>query len=258
MIFDCLTSCIYGVNVEKIKVFLGSGLFFLLLVLGILFFAILLILLVPVSSLAQRRAIVPYWARYNRYILGVACGLTVRVSGLEGLPPPPFIILSKHQSAWETVTMHAFFPRVILVLKKSLLNIPVFGWALWATGQIAIDRSHGVKALRLMASRCHEEFAAGNTVLIFPEGTRMAPGQVGKYNPGGVGMALSAGVPIVPVAHNAGNYWGRRSFVKLPGEIQLKIGKPIPTAGLDKIARKQLNRQVQDVIEGMMAEISDS
>ncbi|MBF0444574.1 MAG: 1-acyl-sn-glycerol-3-phosphate acyltransferase [Magnetococcales bacterium] len=223
---------------------------------GILFFATIILLSVPLTSNVKRRYIVHLWSRYNRFILALICGLTVRVEGLEKLPPPPYMILSKHQSAWETVTLQAFFPDAILVLKKSLLNIPVFGWALRFTGQIAIDRSQGVSALRLMAVKCKDAFSQGKVVLIFPEGTRVAPGEIGKYNPGGVGMALSSAVPIVPVAHNAGEFWAPKAYYKKPGEIQLRIGPVISTAGLGKGDRKDVNRAVQASIEGMMEEIA--
>ncbi|MBF0194178.1 MAG: 1-acyl-sn-glycerol-3-phosphate acyltransferase [Magnetococcales bacterium] len=242
---------------DKIKVFLRSNLFFLFFVGGILFFAAIIILSVPLTSDVNRRYLVHHWSKYNRFILGLICGLTVRVEGMENLPPPPYMILSKHQSAWETVTLQAFFPDAILVLKKSLLNIPVFGWALRFTGQIAIDRSQGVTALRLMAVKCKEAFLQGKVVLIFPEGTRVAPGVVGKYNPGGVGMALSSGVPIVPVAHNAGEFWAPKAYYKRPGEIQLRIGPAVSTTGLGKSDRKEVNRTIQASIEGMMDQITN-
>ncbi|MBF0381122.1 MAG: 1-acyl-sn-glycerol-3-phosphate acyltransferase [Magnetococcales bacterium] len=244
------------VNVDKIKVFLRSNLFFLFFVGGILFFAAIILLSVPLISNAKRRYIVHIWSRYNCFILALICGLKVRVEGLEKLPPPPYMILSKHQSAWETVTIQAFFPDVILVLKKSLLKIPVFGWALRFTGQIAIDRSQGVSALRLMAKKCKETFDQNRTVMIFPEGTRVSPGEVGKYNPGGVGIALSTGVPIVPIAHNAGEFWAPKAYYKKPGEIQMRIGPAIPTTGLGKGDRKEVNNKVKDTIEGMMEEIA--
>ena len=243
---------------DKIKVLLRSGLFFLLFASGTILFSSIILAVIPVTTAAQRRRLIPTWGRFNRNILAFFCGLTVRVIGLENLPPPPYMILCKHQSAWETVVLQAFFPGAVLVLKKSLLNIPIFGWAMKATEQIAIDRSQGVSALRLMTTKCREAFEAGRTVLIFPEGTRVAVGEVGKYNPGGVGMALSSNVPIVPVAHNAGQYWGRKTFIIYPGEMQLRIGPSIPTVGLGKGDRKQINIAVQDSIEGMMSKISDS
>ncbi len=243
---------------EKIKVFLRSGLFFMLFVVGIMVFASIILGVYPFTSSTTRRGIIPYWSRLNLKLLALCCGLRVRVEGLEKLPPRPYMILSKHQSAWETVALQAFFPEAVLVLKKSLLNIPFFGWALIVTEQIAIDRSQGVQALRLMAEACKKAFSAGRTVMIFPEGTRVAPGEVGKYNPGGVGMAIASGVPMVPVAHNAGEYWARKTFFIRPGEIQVRIASPIATAGLGKRDRKRLTTEVQESIEAMMAAISDS
>ncbi|MBF0399865.1 MAG: 1-acyl-sn-glycerol-3-phosphate acyltransferase [Magnetococcales bacterium] len=235
---------------------LRSGLFFVLFVAGIVVYATLIVAAWPFTTLAQRRQIACSWAQYNRRLLAVVCGLRDRIIGLERLPPPPFVLLCKHQSAWETVTLHALFPTFVLVLKKSLLYIPFFGWALKATGQIAINRSREIEALRILQTEGKRACAQGTSILIFPEGTRVAPGAVGHYNAGGVALAMAAGVPIVPVAHNAGLFWGRRSFVKKPGTIQLRIGHPIETQGLEKQARKNLLIQVQTAIEEMMAEIA--
>ncbi|MBF0184893.1 MAG: 1-acyl-sn-glycerol-3-phosphate acyltransferase [Magnetococcales bacterium] len=218
----------------------------------------MIIALWPITSLARRRKIACSWAQYNRRILALCCGLRDRIIGQERLPPPPFVILCKHQSAWETVTLHARFPIFVLVLKKSLLYIPFFGWALKATGQIVIHRQREIEALRILQEESKRQCGEGTSILIFPEGTRVAAGEVGHYHSGGIIMAMAAGVPIVPVAHNAGEFWPRRSFLKKAGEIQLRIGEPIPTQGLDKAARKQLLQQVQSSIEGMMAEISAS
>ncbi|MBF0161029.1 MAG: 1-acyl-sn-glycerol-3-phosphate acyltransferase [Magnetococcales bacterium] len=239
-------------------IFLRSFLFFLLFVAGILLYATLIVALWPMTSLAQRRRMACSWAQYNRRLLAVICDLRETIVGLENIPPPPFVLLCKHQSAWETVTLHALFPTFVLVLKKSLLFIPFFGWALKATGQIAIDRKRELEALRILQTEGKQCFAQGVSVLIFPEGTRVPPGTVGHYNAGGVALALAAGVPIVPVAHNAGTFWRRRSFLKKPGEIQMRIGPPIATQGLGKSARKALLGQVQESIETMMQEIQPS
>lgn len=243
-------------RMAKIKIIARSGLYFFLFVLGILFFALLILAAWPLSTLAWRRRMAQVWSRYNRRILALACGLRVRISGLENLPPPPFVILSKHQSAWETVSLHAVFPVFVLVLKESLTWIPLFGWSLRATGQIPIDRSQGIEAVRKLHQAGKKEFDRGVSVLIFPEGTRTPPGTVGHYNAGGVGLAMSAGVPIVPVAHDAGYYWGRRAFLKRPGVIRLRIGPSIPTADRKKSDRKVLLGEVRERIEGMMAEIA--
>ncbi|MEO5339685.1 MAG: 1-acyl-sn-glycerol-3-phosphate acyltransferase [Magnetococcus sp. MYC-9] len=236
-------------------ILLRSSLFFVLFVIGIVAYATWIVALWPITSLAQRRQMACSWAQFNRRLLATVCGLRERIIGLENLPPPPFVLMCKHQSAWETVTLHALFPPFVLVLKKSLLFIPFFGWALKATGQIAIHRKRELEALRILQAEGKRHCAEGTCILIFPEGTRVPAGTVGHYNAGGVVLAMAAGVPIVPVAHNAGNFWGRRSFLKKPGEIQLRIGQPIETRGLEKSARKALLSQTQTAIESMMAEM---
>ncbi|MBF0428573.1 MAG: 1-acyl-sn-glycerol-3-phosphate acyltransferase, partial [Magnetococcales bacterium] len=215
-----------------VKGWLRSGIFFGLFVVGIFVFGMAITLLWPVTTLAQRRALSRRWSRYTRAMLAWTCDLRERVEGLEHLPSGPCILLSKHQSAWETVAFLSIFPGCVLVLKESLMWIPVFGWALKATEQIAIDRSQGVAALHRLHEQGLRQVEGGMSVLIFPEGTRSAPGHPGKYNPGGVALALAAGVPIVPIAHNAGLFWARRTFVKKKGVIHVRIGPPIATAGL--------------------------
>lgn len=237
----------------SIRTTIGSSLFFVFLVAGVLVFTLWIILVWPFSTLHHRREIARRWAAYNRRILFWTCGLSDRIEGLSHLPPPPYLLFVKHQSAWETLTMHALFPVFVLVLKKSLLNIPVFGWSLRATEQIAIDRSLGVQSMRVLQERGLEELRRGASVLVFPEGTRMAPGEIGKYNGGGIALAIEAGVPIVPVAHNAGVFWKRRAFRKKAGVIQVKIGPPILTHGLAKKDRKRLLDEAKNSIETMMA-----
>lgn len=240
---------------EKLKEIFRSSLFFVLFVAGIITYATVILILWPITSLAQRRRIACSWAQYNRHILAATCKLREHVIGMERLPPPPFVILCKHQSAWETVTLHALFPVFVLVLKKSLLFIPFFGWALKATGQIAINRNREIEALRTLQKEGTQQFSQGISIMVFPEGTRTPPGKIGRYNAGGIILAMAAGVPIVPVAHNAGEFWGRRAFLKKPGEIQMRIGQPIETQGIAKSARKALLKQAQNAIETMMTEI---
>ncbi|HIJ85783.1 MAG TPA: 1-acyl-sn-glycerol-3-phosphate acyltransferase [Magnetococcales bacterium] len=244
-----------GAMLTNIRAFVGSGMFFLLLVVGILFFTLWIVSVWPFSSLLYRREVARSWADYNRRVLSWTCGLVENQQGLEHLPPPPYLLFVKHQSAWETVTLHALFPVFVLVLKKSLLHIPVFGWALRATGQIAIDRSLGVQSMHMMHDRGLEEFRRGVSVVVFPEGTRVAPGEVGKYNAGGIALAIEAGVPIVPVAHNAGSFWRRRAFLKKAGVIQVRIGPSIATLGCDKKDRKRLLEEAKNSVESMMAAI---
>jgi 1-acyl-sn-glycerol-3-phosphate acyltransferase len=161
----------------------------------------------------------------------IIVGISYRVEGLENLPAGPAVILSKHQSAWETIVFQQIFPPLSFVLKKNLLYIPFFGWGLALFSPIAIDRAAGREALKQIEAQGKQRLKSGFWVLIFPEGTRVAPGESGQYQVGGAWLAVKAGVPVVPVAHNAGRCWPKNGFVKYPGEIVVKIGSPIETVG---------------------------
>ncbi len=171
------------------------------------------------------------WSRIVMWMARAVLGIRYRVQGLERLPGGPAVILSKHQSAWETIAFQRIFPPHVHVLKRELLWIPFFGWGLALMSPIAIDRNRGIRALKRMAERGAERFAQGFWILIFPEGTRVRAGAHGKYHVGGAWVASRLGAPVVPVAHNAGLYWGKNAFLKYPGEITVQIGEPIPTAG---------------------------
>ena len=161
----------------------------------------------------------------------IVLGLDYRVIGRENIPSTPSVILSKHQSAWETVSLQAIFPPLVFVLKKSLLMIPFLGWAFAAVKMISIDRSAGKDALRQVIDQGCDRLKAGYWVVIFPEGTRIAPGETRRFKTGGAHLAVSAGALAVPVAHNAGEFWARNAFVKKPGLITVSIGPAIDTTG---------------------------
>jgi len=167
--------------------------------------------------------------RLARWILGIEW----RVEGRENLPARPAVILSKHQSAWETMAFQLIFPPQVLVLKRELLWIPFFGWGLALMSPIAINRSRGMRALRTIARRGRERLAQGFWVVVFPEGTRVAPGAQREYHPGGAWLASASGAPVVPVAHNAGLLWPRNAFLKRSGTVTVRIGPPIEAADLD-------------------------
>jgi len=208
-------------------------------------FALLALLTFPLSRLTRYRFI-SLWAKMMLPILRVVCGIRYEVRGIENLPKQPCIVLCKHQSAWETLALQAVFPPQVWVLKRELLWIPFFGWALALTSPIAIKRSDGKGAMMQLLKQGKERLAQGFCVVIFPEGTRIPYGQRGKYKIGGAMLAASGGVPVIPVAHNAGRLWGRNAFSKHPGLITMSIGAPIDPKGLKS---DEINARVEAWIE---------
>jgi 1-acyl-sn-glycerol-3-phosphate acyltransferase len=200
-----------------------------------------------------RYRVIRQWSRIMLAWLRLTCGLTYRVVGQENIPPGPAVILAKHQSAWETLALQSIFPPQVWVLKRELLRLPFFGWALALSSPIAIDRGTARQALKQLLDQGKERLAQGFCVVIFPEGTRMAPGTRGKYKVGGAWLATNAGAPAVPVAHNAGEFWARNAFLKRAGVITVSIGKPIYPDG---IKADELNTRVEDWIEAEMQRIA--
>lgn len=178
-----------------------------------------------------RYAVITRWSRLTIAWLKLACGLDWRVTGRENIPATPGVILCKHQSAWETITLQLIFPRQSQVLKKELLHVPFFGWGLASLNPIAIDRKAGAKALRTVLELGAQRIKQGWWVLLFPEGTRIPPGEKGRYTQTGAALALAAETVVVPVAHNAGVFWARNALTKYPGTIEVVIGPPIETTG---------------------------
>jgi len=198
--------------------------------------------------------IVPYKARYkfitgwsvtNLMWLRVTCGLKYTVVGKENIPDCPCIVMSNHQSTWETMAIGAVFPPLIWVVKRELLFIPIFGWSLALTHPIALNRNAGRKAVDQLVEQGKEKLSRGHWVLIFPEGTRTPPGMKRKFKIGGAMLAAESGAPIVPVAHNSGNYWARKQFTKKSGTIKMVIGPVIECRGK---SAEQINKEVFDWI----------
>lgn len=184
----------------------------------------------------------------------VLCGLKVVAEGQENLPEAASVIMIKHSSALETYGHVPFFPRTTWVLKRELFWIPVFGWALKVIFRpIAINRKSAARAVKQVIRQGKEKLAEGVWVTVFPEGTRMAPGETRVYGISGAALAAEAGVMIVPVAHNAGDFWQRRELTKRPGTIRLCIGPPIDASAQPP---KETNLIVQEWIETKMREIS--
>ena len=213
----------------------------------------LLVTLAIVFPMKVRFWVISVWRAAFLALCKYVLGLDYRVVGRENIPSTPSVILSKHQSAWETVSLQAIFPPLVFVLKKSLLMIPFLGWAFAAVKMISIDRSAGQDALRQVVSQGCDRLKAGYWVVIFPEGTRIAPGQKRRFKTGGAHLAVSSGALAVPVAHNAGEYWARNAFVKKSGRITVSIGPAIDPAG--KTA-EEVTTLAEQWIEAEMRRIS--
>jgi len=169
---------------------------------------------------------------FNIWILRLICGVRFEVKGKENLPADQtYIIFSNHQSTWETFAYQLIFPPITFVVKKELIYVPLFGWALALLKPIAIDRSAGRAAIKQLINQGIDRLKEGIIVVIFPEGTRISPDKKLEYKKGGAILAEKSGYPVVPVAHNAGYYWPKRGFFKKRGVITVHIGKPIITKG---------------------------
>ncbi len=174
-----------------------------------------------------------FWLAGVHRGLAVLAGVRHEIRGRENLPEGPAIIAAKHQSAWDTLIFHPLFWNPAFVLKKELTHIPLFGRYLLKAGCIAVDRAAGSKALRHMVAGAEHALAHGQWIVIFPEGTRMPPGQHGRHHPGVHALYSRLNVPVVPVAVNSGLFWGRHKVVKRPGTITLEFLPPIEP-GLDR------------------------
>jgi 1-acyl-sn-glycerol-3-phosphate acyltransferase len=230
---------------------LRSAVFAGALVVVTLPYAFLCLATFPLARMTRYR-VISGWSKIMLAIARMACNLDYRVEGRENLPSRPSVILSKHQSAWETLAFQTVFPPQVHVLKKELLWIPFFGWGLAMMSPIAIDRSKGRAALRQLAVLGKERILQGFWVVIFPEGTRVKPGTRKKYQPGGAWLAVQTGAPVVPVAHNAGLYWAKNAFLKHPGTITLRIGPAIATEGRQPA---EVNADAERWIEQQQAEL---
>jgi 1-acyl-sn-glycerol-3-phosphate acyltransferase len=222
---------------------------------SILFAAALVVVTPPYALLALatfplppmvRYRVISGWSRVVVFLARTILGIHWKVEGHEHLPACPAVILSKHQSAWETLAFQHIFPPQVHVLKRELLWIPFFGWGLALMSPIAINRSRGAAALRAIAKKGRERLGQGFWVVVFPEGTRVRPGERRPYQLGGAWLAAAAGAPVVPVAHNAGLVWPRNAFLKRPGTVTVRIGPTIESANRDP---KMVNELAEKWIE---------
>ena len=222
----------------------------------ILFYLNLFVLLLVafVAMLLPKLAVIrmsQLWGRISVWLLRVVCGTRVEFRGLEKLPKGPLIVAAKHQSTWETFALLRLFDDFTFVVKRELMWIPIFGWCMWRARMIPLDRSAGAQALNNMLARAKEEVQTGRQLVIFPEGTRRAPGAEPRYRFGVAHLYAEIGVPCVPVALNSGLFWPRRAFMRLPGTIVVEILDPIPP-GMDKTA---FMARLQEVTETATARL---
>jgi 1-acyl-sn-glycerol-3-phosphate acyltransferase len=247
-------------TVQAIRTFF----FYLLLSSSSFFWCILCVFIAPFLPFRARyRFVIQAWCRCATWLAKVVVGIRYEVRGLENIPQQPCVILAKHQSTWETFFLSAFFEPLSQVVKRELLYVPFFGWAMAMLKPIAIDRSNPKAALKQLAKQGAERIEQGAWVLIFPEGTRIPPGQIGKFSRGGAALAVNAGLPVLPIAHNAGEFWPKQGWAKLPGTIQVVIGPLMHAEGEGPRAIAELNErafawvaQTQQEISGVAPQVS--
>ena len=207
--------------------------------------------------LAPRRSVMRFgrfWARCVLALLRTIVGLDGEIRGQEHIPSGPSIIAMKHQSAWDTLILPVILDDFSVVVKRELLLVPFYGWYAARAGSIAIDRRGGAAALRHMLRKAREAVAAGRPVVIFPEGTRTAPGRRLTYQPGVAALYQALAIPLVPAAVNSGLFWGRRSFVKRPGRITLEFLEPIPPGRPRRRVMAELERRVETATAALVRE----
>ena len=216
-----------------------------------------LLVLLPFPPLAMSRG-VRLWCHVVQFGMRWIVGLAYEIRGLENVPDGPILIASKHQSVWDTTIFHILFDEPAYVMKKELISIPLWGWYAKKCGAVPVDRSAGASALRLMMQGAKRAVAAGNPVIIFPEGTRTAPGSKVAYHPGVAALYGQLGVSVVPVALNSGVFWGRHSFLKKPGRIVLEFLPPL-APGLDRrVFMTELESRIEAASGRLLAEANQT
>ncbi|HSW94078.1 MAG TPA: lysophospholipid acyltransferase family protein [Gammaproteobacteria bacterium] len=236
------------------NLFIRSLIFSILMALSIFFFSFSCLLILPLPF-KTRYAMIAGFTGYLLFLLRIICRIDYRVQGLENISAnQPGIILSKHQSTWETFYLPTIFPEVTIILKRELQWVPFFGWGILAIDPIAINRSKKSGAMEQIITQGKTCLDAGRWILVFPEGTRIPYGKVGHYKAGGARLAVETGYPIIPVAHNAGRFWPKRGFIKKPGTVQIIIGPLIETKNR---AADEVLLQAKNWIEGTIRQIEN-
>ncbi|TVM07031.1 MAG: 1-acyl-sn-glycerol-3-phosphate acyltransferase [Halomonas sp.] len=233
---------------------LRSVIFYIGYFAAMLLIGLLCLPVAPFLPLAGRYRLLNLYNHFLMVWFRVACGVRYEIEGRDNLPDGPCVIQANHQCEWETVFLQVMKPPVCTVLKQELLRFPIFGWALRLLHPIALDRSRPARAMKQVLTQGVIRLQSGLSVLIFPEGTRVEPGVRKRYNKSGSVIACRAGVPVLPVAHNAGERWPGRHWVKRPGVLRVRIGAPITTDGKTS---DSVNAEVETWIEAQLQEISD-
>ena len=238
------------------SVLIRSFLFYVYLVSITILAAVFCVIITPLTSVEQRYALVRYWSGLNLWMLDKICNIQCRVLGMEHIHScgtKPMILLSKHQSAWETIVYPYLFPKTLcFVSKRELLWLPFFGWALASLKMITINRGDREAARAAVAVQGRGRLAQGQWIAIFPEGTRTPVGSYRPYRKGGFRLAIATNTDIIPVAQNAGNVWPRNSFRKYPGLVTVSIG---PAISVKDKTEEQIQAEVEAWIEGEMHRI---
>ncbi len=233
--------------------YIRSLLFSMGMLVSMVFFAvagiILYLLFVPFPI---RYRFITQWSRFTLWWLKLTCRIDYQVEGQEHIPDQPAILFCKHQSTWETLALQRLFPPQAWVLKRELMWLPLFGWAMATLKPVAIDRNAGRQAVKKIIEVGTQRLRNGLWVVIFPEGTRVPPGETKRFGIGGALLAQKSGYAVVPVAHNAGEFWPRRAFLKKAGTIKVVIGPLIESEGR---SAAEINRLAQQWIEKTMTRI---
>jgi 1-acyl-sn-glycerol-3-phosphate acyltransferase len=230
-----------------------SFIFYIGFYLGTVFISAFFILLFPVLSPKRRHIFASIWCGFVLGWLQICCGVKYIVYGLENLPNTPAVILANHQSSWETILFYKLVFPVSPILKKELTKIPFWGWSMRLLKPIAIDRSKPRGAGRSVLLQGIDRIQSGNSIIVFPEGSRSNYGSVKRFSRGGAKLAIAANTSIIPIAHNAGYCWPAHQFIKRPGVVTVVIGEKMELGGRDA---NELTADVEGWIRIKVAELS--
>lgn len=239
--------------INRALLVIRSIIFYLIFVLVTIVYSSLCLLIGPFLPFKKKHALIAFWGQLFLWLIELICGVKYRIRGREFIGNEPAVVMSKHQSDWETYAFLTLFNPQSTVVKKELFAVPFFGWALKLKDAIGIDRSQKTSALKQLIEQGTTNIEKGCWIMVFPEGTRTAPGESSTYSPGGALLAQKAHVAITPIAHNAGELCPPRGYIKYPGTIDVVIGPKISTEGKKA---KAIMEEVETWIRSTMAEIS--